>query len=257
MNKLKFVITLAAIASFVSYGNTATIQIYGSASPNNSSSPATTTYTDYAANAIQSVVYGASEGDRNIDPSAFTTTNAVVPSDIITTTGTNSWRGDFAPTGAFANEQGGRLTIIIDIVKTGLQLNLADLSVTRSSADAAFNVTNTYVSFDGLTRFGLNYGADGVRGGVDDVLITSGNSLVDEIIIFTRSSYSWGGNFANQEAYVEANTGFVKADVTFGSDSGSKTINVIPEPSTYVLLALGTLALVGVRRLNVNRCRTK
>ncbi len=137
----------------------------------------------YGANALGAMLDGETSrgGDIADTPTAFNANagHLIKFTDILATE-FPSWRMNFSPTGAFANEMGTWWRV-------GLRIEDADpfklanvlidqsnpfFSSTRSLADV---VKNEYPEggFSWRTAIGIYYGADGVRGTADDVVCDS------------------------------------------------------------------------------------
>jgi hypothetical protein len=159
---------------------------------------------------------------------------------------------------AFASELGNRLYFGLHVVGNGQQFSISQLSFMATSSDAgnflgfsvaagSYNYNSGYV--------GLNYGPDGMRGTMDDFLVTSGvnTQLIDEL--FARGSGNAPGVMipdpgATDQEKIDlalANlpipfvfTGDYSLSTDQGTFNGSAFVIVgIPEPATLAIAMLG------------------
>lgn len=164
-----------------------TMWVQPSSAPNAFGSPSWATY---SANAQASLASShANIGDRNTDPTAYEMAGAYIePGDIIVS-GFSSWRGQAGPSAPFASEYGNRLHfgLCIEGGGTNPQFRLNDLAFSMTSGDSA-NSLAFAGNFNGLgynaNRYGVDFGADRVEGGGDDIVYTTGAglALVDKIV---------------------------------------------------------------------------
>lgn len=158
-----------------------------SSAPNIFGSP---NWNAYNTNALNSLANNLGNiGNRNTDPTAYEIAGPVIqPGDAIVA-GFSSWRGAANPPAPFAGEFGNRLHFGLSIVGGGTnpQFRLNDLTFDMSSGDPG-NSLGFVGDFVGLgysaTRFGIDFGANRVEGGGDDIMYTTGNglTLVDKIV---------------------------------------------------------------------------
>ena len=202
------------------------------------------------ANAVQGMMNGGVA--TGTGPAAFTPNSNVTAAQAIVT-GFPSWMGvaNPAPTGAYANELGNRMTFGLAIYGNGTQFSISDLSFNAVSSDSAHGLNFAWDA--GAYAYGSGYVGVILGNGGPDTYITSGAStqLVDEL--FGRGS---GNSFdaycspctpAQNQAALDAAALGSGAPFTFtgtyslGDVSGSGTFNVsaVPEPSTWAMMLLG------------------
>jgi hypothetical protein len=244
-----------------------TLNVYPSSAPNAYGSPS---WAGYAANALTSLENGlGTTGDPSVSPTAYAIAGPVIsPGDIAVTT-FHSWRGQVNPPAPFANEYGNRLHFGLHAFGDGqTQFTLEDLTFEIHSSDAGDTLvfTGDFIgySYNGTTRYGIDWGADRVKGGIDDVTYTSGNgtTLVDELVYVGAGNAWWpGGDDPNPGnpaggaqaamdglySWVRANGPItVTGEYEIGDFTGSAAVDVvaIPAPGALLLGGLG-LGLIG------------
>lgn len=242
--------------------------VYPSSAPNVFGS---SSWNAYRLNALNSIQNGLGNiGDRNSDPTAYEIAGAKIdPGDVIVS-GFNSWRGVAGPAAPFNNEFGNRMHFGLHIVGGGAnpQFRLADLAFNMSSGDS-FNslaFVGNFVGLDySLNRFGIDYGADRVLGGGDDVTYTTGNglSLVDEIVyvgVGNAFDASFEVGMTNQDkldsviAYINNEGPFdISCTYTLNNPNGGFLADgsgsvIVPAPGAAALLGLGGIVASRRRR---------
>jgi len=245
-------LTLASMAGASTAG--ITINVVASSAPNNFGSPS---WSGYNLNALNSLENGLGNiGDRNTDPTAYEVAGATINASDLMVSSFNSWRGDSAPTGAFAGEFGNRVHFGLHATGDGVtQFRLNDLGYQISSNDVgntmAFSGTFAGANFSS-TRFGVDWGADNAKGGGDDTYFNSGNgmTLVDEIVYVGVGNAFWPGDEAEMAAMLATyESGFsMTGEYTIGAYSGTGTVTTVPAPSAIALLGLGGLVANRRRR---------
>ncbi len=250
-----------------------TLQVIPSSAPNVYGSPS---WAGYAANALNSMENNLGNiGTRATDPTAYEIAGPFVqPSDFMVTT-FNSWQGVAGPLAApFAGELGNRIHFGL-VASSVTPFDLAQVSFSISSSDPANSLG--YVddlsgcNFNGITRVGVNWGPDGIKGTADDIVYTAGNvgndqTLVNELFYVGAGNALWPGGddpnpgnpaggaqaaIADSTAYVMGNAPFsITGSYTILGNTESATVTVVPEPTTVSLLAfaLGGLALIRKRK---------
>ena len=252
-----------------------TLDIFASSAPNVFGSPS---WNAYAANALNSLENGlGTTGDRNITPTAYEVlADYFDPGDVMVTS-FNSWRGTANPAVPFDNEYGNRIHFGLHAFGDGgagsTRFRLSDLSFYINSSDAVLNFSGNFsaYNFDGTTRYGIDWGADRVKGGGDDTLITgpgSGMVLIDELVYVGVGNAYWPqdiAEMADTTAYIydedlTITGGYMISDGTTFGFSDDTTIVVrsspppssddVPEPGTLTLLTagLGGLLIASRRR---------
>lgn len=230
-------------------------------------------WTGYLANAMNSLANGlGSIGDRSTDPCAYEVAGEwIEPGDILVTS-FHSWRGLADPNGAFANQHGNRLHFGLHAVGDGTtQFCLEDLTFDVHSSDPndtlAWSGDFIGFSYNGTTRYGVNWGADRAKGGGDDTIYNSGNgtTLVDELVYVGVGNSWWPGGDAadpvnppegrqqsidDAVAWITENYP-IQVTCTYALsvyDADYNWTYVTPEPASLSLLGLGGLALLRRRR---------
>jgi hypothetical protein len=258
----------AAINVDVTFGQAP--NIYGSAS-----------YYPWTQNGIAALRSGLPAGTPNT-PTYFQPITNFTPEMLIvsgTPSGTpsgspyHSWNAQvdpgtvFGP--AYSSEFGSRMALVTYISdSTGAQFDIAsgiavhrDNSPWRSTLDITYN---TYSNNGGTsptqpTRVGINWGADGIRGTGDDVVLTSGTGLVNEIFMFApgMGDAEWltgseQDQLSNAVADIAARGPFQESfSVSFAGSEGFGVANVnsaVPEPASMIVWSLLGLAGIGFSR---------
>jgi hypothetical protein len=183
---------------------------------------------------------------------------------MLVVSGLPSWNAQVNPGtvfgAAYAAEYGSRMALVTRIsdpaggtfnIQDGILVH-RDASPWRGALDTTY--TTYGVAFTPLqpTRVGINWGQDGLAGTADDVVLTAGTGLVNEIFLFAPSmgDSELGGGSEQQQlsaaaAGIAGITRFTETfTVTFGGvhQSGTAIVGTIPEPGTFVLLG-GALLL--------------
>ena len=234
-------------------------------------------FNTFAGYARQAMMQGVTEvgPDPNIDPTGyreFASGQTVDASYAIATT-IPSWHGKINPTGALEGQHGNRLTYSLHLQTTGgAKFNLADISWTNvatingeylsDDSHTSGLLTKYTTTYDGLVAYGIDWGADGIKGTSDDIIYNNGkagDTLVNELY-FVGLGRAWDEN----ERSPDGLTGQEKIDYTrnylngvintatftIGGETGSGYVkfSAVPEPSSAALLGLGGLALILRRR---------
>jgi hypothetical protein len=212
-------------------------------------------------------------GNRSTDPTAYEQgLTSILPGQILVS-GFNSWDGLANPTGAFANEAGKRLMFALHIIDGTNTFRLDNLSYDSNSTDP-YNQLNFDGDFLGAgfnnRRIGINYGADGVKGGGDDITYQNGESsalLINELLYsgigLAQSVYASDPGLTNQDkldyfvaSYLSPYTPFVVSEIyTLWNDAGAiigtaqdSVIVDTPEPGSGLMLLSAGGALLAFRR---------
>ena len=244
-----------------------TVEVYASPAPNFFGSPS---WANYLGNAMASLEDDLGDvGDREIAPTAYEIfeEGQFVSANELIVSGFASWRGVADPAAPFNAENGNRLHFGLHLTGDGTeQFRMEDLEFQITSEDGG--VLNSAGNFAGSnyssSRVGIDYGADRMKGGGDDTVITSGaaTQFIDEFV------YVGVGN-AYDATNATGATNQEKLDNTFqqirttslfnvtgaytlfdtgGNElaSGSTFITVVPEPSSGLAIVL--VGLVAARR---------
>jgi hypothetical protein len=246
------------------------MDVFASSAPNAYGSPS---WSGYCANALNGLENGLSSvGDRASDPKGYERAPALVLPGEIEVTTFNSWRGQANPTGAFAAELGNRMHFGLHAYGDGYtQFKLNDLTFALHSSDVGDSLvyTGDFIGYgyNGTTRYGINWGADRVKGGGDDTIYTSGNgtTLVDELVYVGVGNAWWPGGDATDpgnppgggQAALDASFASLLADgpitvtcsYSLPGASGSDSVQVVPEPAALTLLVVAGLAMLGYMRI--------
>lgn len=259
----RMLVISAATAAAASMANAGiTLDVRASSAPNVFGSPS---WSAYASNALNSLHNNLGNiGNRATDPTAYEVMGShFQPGDVMVSS-FKSWRGQTNPTGAFANEYGNRLHFGLHAYGDGvMQFTLEDLTFQIQSSDGpdALGFSGGFVglSFNGTTRFGVNWGADRIRGTGDDVMYISGNgqTLIDELVYVGVGNAFWpqptGGQsdedaIQDVEDYIFANQLAITGSYWIQGFAGSDTVRVIPLPTAGGLAFAGLLTLASRRR---------
>jgi hypothetical protein len=259
-------VSVAALAcATATYGDSITLNVFASSAPNGFGSAA---WDGYCVNALNSLENGLGNiGDRSSDPTAYEIAPAVVEAGDIAATSFPSWRGVVNPAAPFNNEHGNRMHFGLHAYGDGTtQFSLEDLTFGLHSSDATDSlefvgdfITYTY---NGTTRYGINWGVDRVKGGGDDIVYTSGNGTtpVDELVYVGVGNAWWpgagdpdpanpvGGAQAAMDEYLAQFSAAQPVEVSctyaIKGYTGGDSVSVVPEPGTLALLGMSVLGLL-------------
>jgi hypothetical protein len=238
-----------------------TVDVVPSSAPNAYGSPSWTGYTVNAMNSLHNSL--GNIGDRDTSPTAYEILSGVVSPWDAAVTSFPSWRGEVNPPAPFQNELGNRLHFGLHAYGDGTsQFVLEDLTFAMHSSDAGDSLvfTGDFIgySYNGTTRYGINWGADRTRGTGDDVVYMSGNgtTLVDELVYVGVGNGWWPSGSDPQTAmddyyaWVWANGPItVTTSYTIQGITGSASVEVaiVPIPSALLLGGIGA-GLIGWMR---------
>ncbi|MCA9186087.1 MAG: hypothetical protein R3E01_13930 [Pirellulaceae bacterium] len=242
----------------------------------------------YVTNAINELMSTTpASSSRADDPTAYElATGPIAPNEMIITPFL-SWRGQADPTvgwddgsstaGVFGNESGNRVHFGVRILTDGNgSIKLADLLWDKNWYDAPFNTPSTLIDFPNesgnfaasdysATRVGVLYGGDGMLGGGDDTLITSGAGTqeVDALFYVGIGDAFFSDNpgaLSDQDDLditldaIHSHNCPQDLEVTYslGDATGTGVVHIVPEPSSMMIGLTVLLGMVaGMRRRTV------
>jgi len=253
------------------------IDVHISSGPNQNGWYSRHDYAVFAGYARDAMMQGVTElgPDPKVDPTGYRefASGQVIDTGYAVATRIKSWQGKANPTGAFANQNGNRLKYSLHLQTTGgAKFTLADVSWTNiatkngallgdGSNTSGTLQFNTSTAYDGLYRYGLDWGDDGIKGTSDDIIYNNGetgNTLVNELY-YVGLGRAWTEDhktpgLTDQER-IDATRNYLdgainEATFTINGESGSGYVkfSAVPEPSSAALLGLGGLALILRRR---------
>ena len=226
-------------------------------------------FVDYNTNALNSLENGLGEiGDRNLDPTAYEIFDEGEQISIfeVIVSSFESWRGVANPSVPFDQEHGNRLHFGLHVLGDGVtQFRLEDLLFDISSTDGSLNFSGDFIGLDyNNFRVGVNWGADRMKGGGDDIYINSGaaTQVIDELIYvgvgnaFNATGQPGGTDQEKIDSVPQSLllpidvTGTYTLNDASGNllGQGSTYVTVVPEPTGLTFLALSGLTVALRRR---------
>ncbi len=255
--KIATITAAAMLASAWSASATITLDVVASSAPNFFNTPSWLAYQANAVNSLQNSL--GNIGSRATAPTAYEIAGSTIQPGDIMVTSFNSWMGVAGPLASpFNNELGNRLHFGLHAFGDGTtQFRLDDLTYAIHSSDPGDSLVamGNFIgaNYNGTSRIGVSWGTDRVKGGGDDIVYTSGNgtTLVDELVYVGVGNAWWPGGgdpdpanplLGRQGSMDAAASSIVGVEIT-GSysilgNTGSDTVTVVPEPSTYIAGAL-------------------
>jgi hypothetical protein len=257
------VAALAAASTFSSARADIVIDVVPWLAPNVYGSPS---WTDAETNAVQGMENnGAATGSG---PSAFVPQSNVTASQAIVT-GFPSWMGVAGPMGAYANEEGNRMTFAVSIFGNGTPISISELSFVMTGSGSGSGLDWTWDQ--GHYHYGQGWvGVRYVGPWGTPTYIASGpdDQAVDAIFgVGSGNAYdvycpsSGCTDVAEEQALIDGvipSSGFTFTGTYFiDGASGNGTFNVsavdpVPEPSTWTMMIVGFcgLGFMAYRRKN-------
>lgn len=246
--------------------------VIASSAPNFFGSPS---WADYATNAIFSLENDSGNiGDRDVTPTAyeqFSTGQAISINELIVSSFA-SWRGIANPAAPFDQENGNRLHFGLHVLGDGSQqfsMSLIEYEITSDDGNSLGFAGDLNGSNYSTVRVGIDWGADRVKGGGDDTVITSGagTQLVDEFMyVGVGNAFDASGKPGptDQEKLDQTRqevapsfpiivTGTYRLTDGVGGivATGTTFVQIVPEPSTSgLLLAVASMTFIWRRRRN-------
>lgn len=267
-------VALLALALTIGTSAQVTIDVFPTIAPNIfgvsgaewSRNAVDTIYTTAVAGASSATMTGGTIGT----PTYFSLAPSTIQASDMFVTAFNSWNGQSDPGNAFnkdfANEKGNRLHFSFLVQGNGQKISLSQLSFVLASSDSGNRLqvvrpTGWYSYNDNYV--GIDFGTDGHLGGGDDVFVKSGTNTQEvdmligrgtgnawEPIDTTRDPVSEQQAIDAQAASIAPKTpilvtGTYTLSLAGGASfTGTNSVTVIPEPSTYAaLLALSSLGI--------------
>jgi MYXO-CTERM domain-containing protein len=182
---------LVICASAITFADsTLTIQVTPSLAPNAYGSPS---WAGYRVNAL----YALENGLSNIGsgPTGYSAVTSPIDPRAGIVTGFNSWLGNADPVSTYgpdyANEYGNRMHFGLHIIGNGVRFSIDNLAFEGESFGDGnglgwgWGPGNDPLDVYSASRVGIDYGADGLKGTLDDIIYDNGESasnLVDEFV---------------------------------------------------------------------------
>ncbi|MBE0542201.1 MAG: hypothetical protein IH623_12510 [Verrucomicrobia bacterium] len=270
--KIATITAAAMLASAWTASAAITLDVFASSAPNAFSSQSG--WAVYAANALSSLENGlGTTGDRTVSPSAYEVAGPTIQPGDVMVTSFNSWMGVAGPLASpFNNEYGNRLHFGLHAYGDGSlasQFKLEDLTFAIHSSDLGDTLVyaGNFIgyTYNGTTRYGVNWGADRTKGGGDDIYYMSGNgtALVDELVYVGVGNAWWPGGTTPDQAAMDNAAAWMlgNAPLTITGQywiqgiEGIDSVTVVPEPTTVIAGALLLLpfGMSTLRMLRKNR----
>ena len=236
--------------------------------------PVSPNWNAWVANAINFLQTGSGDAASRSNPADFELIpllpNTVPNSEFIVTT-FNSWRGQAGPAAPFDGEFGNRWHAPVRIQGDGaMEFALKDIMFVADSSDPqeTFDMMGSLagLSFSD-TRIGVQWGADNMPGGGDDIVYDGSNPGTDATLVDAMYYVGIGDGFfmdgavegetqADIDAFIgsacpcaEISVGYqVKDSMGTVIAEGAESFSAIPEPSTGIMALFGIFGLISTIR---------
>jgi hypothetical protein len=252
-------LALALGATAVSFaGTTLSIEVVASLAPNAYGSPSWAGYRNNALNALENGLSSLGTG-----PTGYAAVTSPIDRRAGIVTGFNSWLGNANPGAAYANEYGNRMHFGLHIMGNGIRFSIDNLGFQGESFGDGnglgwgWGPGNDPLDVYSASRVGIDYGQDGLKGTLDDLIYKNGESaslLVDEFVYVGAGNsydvYTKDPGATNQDKIdLMANTyqwnrfvGTYTLNVNGQTYQGSDEFKSVPGPAAVLPFLLGLLA---------------
>lgn len=260
MQLLRMGVLAVIITSFIGispvFADPITMKVFASSAPNVFGSPS---WSDYLLNALDGIESGGLATGIAGTASYYSSGTIFDPGDMVVSS-FNSWKGEVP--GDFAGEFGNRLHFGLSIYGSTLfSLDQLNFGITSSDPSNALGFSGDFIgSSYSATRVGINWGGDGLPGGGDDVMITSGSGdqEVNELYYVGVGNAFWPdtpGEIASTVDYINSNGGsggpFEVVGEYWLTDEDGKIVSRASttatirasEPLSFSMIGLGLLGI--------------
>jgi PEP-CTERM motif len=214
------------------------------------------TFLIWSANALTALRQGTTTQGTPGTPAFFSEVSSVTATDLIGTS-FPSWLGQANPAAPFNTQTGNILMFPMTVFGTGQLFSMNEITFTDSFFGTPSTRLLSTVGY-GARMVGINYGPDRIAGTADDIVfngtgLTPGTSsnLVNALFFSGFGDQFFVSNPANLPASIAqiaaASTpvasGTTAVQTPTGTFVGSASVQVVPEPATLSLGAIGVLLL--------------